>query len=216
MNDRLPAGLRITACVELPKGAKSLGRAATEAVYRSRSRTARRARSASRSRAQAATTPKKFLEKEYGVPPEGQHAVRVTRHETVLAVVDCRDALDRPLPRDLRGRAPSRGLRRRARAGPRPLVEDRGRAGDGALGAYDLSVDFVPTEALVKAARRAPPQPRPQHRAAVRPEERERRERRALGRGRDPRRPALLKNGVRLEEVTVWEGPRNSVTYRPD
>ena len=33
---------------------------------------------------QTATTPKKFLEKEYGVPPEGQHAVRVTRLETVL------------------------------------------------------------------------------------------------------------------------------------
>ncbi len=25
----------------------------------------------------------------------------------------------------------------------------------------------------------------------------------------------LLKDGARLEEVTVWEGPRNSVTYRP-
>jgi len=26
---------------------------------------------------------------------------------------------------------------------------------------------------------------------------------------------ALLGDGARLEEVTVWEGPRNSVTYRP-
>ncbi len=26
----------------------------------------------------------------------------------------------------------------------------------------------------------------------------------------------VLKNGVRLEEVTVWEGTRNSVTLRPD
>ena len=50
----------------------------------SRSRTARRATSACPSWAQTATTPKKFLEKEYGVPPEGQHAVRVTRLETVL------------------------------------------------------------------------------------------------------------------------------------
>ncbi|MFI5120767.1 MAG: TIGR03960 family B12-binding radical SAM protein, partial [Thermoanaerobaculia bacterium] len=85
VNARLPGGLRITACAELPKGAKSLGRAATEAVYsftlpNGETRTERLALSGAE-----ATTPKKFLEKEYGVPPEGQHAVRVTRLETVLA-----------------------------------------------------------------------------------------------------------------------------------
>ncbi len=26
----------------------------------------------------------------------------------------------------------------------------------------------------------------------------------------------VLKDGERLEEVTVWEGTRNSVTFRPD
>jgi len=84
VNDRLPPGLRITSCADLPKGAKSLGRAATEAVYsftlpNGETREERLALSGA-----AATTPKKFLEREYGVPPEGQHAVRVTRLETVL------------------------------------------------------------------------------------------------------------------------------------
>jgi radical SAM family uncharacterized protein len=82
---RLPRGIRITSSVELPKGAKSLGRAAMEAVYSfllpdGEMRTERLALSGA-----DATTPKKFLEREYGVPPEGQHAVRVTRLETVLA-----------------------------------------------------------------------------------------------------------------------------------
>ena len=84
VNVRLPGGLRITSCVELPKGAKSLGRAATEAVYsftlpNGETRTERLALSGTE-----ATTPKKFLEKEYGVPPEGQHGIRVRREETVL------------------------------------------------------------------------------------------------------------------------------------
>jgi radical SAM family uncharacterized protein len=85
VNARLPGGLRITACLELPKGAKSLGRAATEAIYsftlpNGEIRTERLALSGTE-----ATTPKKFLEKEYGVPPEGQHGIRVRREETVLA-----------------------------------------------------------------------------------------------------------------------------------
>ncbi len=84
VNARLPGGLRITSFVELPKGAKSLGRSATEAVYsfilpNGDVRTERLSLMG-----QAATTPKKFLEKEYGVPPEGQHGIRVTRLETVL------------------------------------------------------------------------------------------------------------------------------------
>src|SRR5271169_6671132 len=84
VNDRLPPGLRITSCAELPKGAMSLGRAATEAVYsftlpNGEIRTERLALSGTE-----ATTPKKFLEREYGVPPEGQHGIRVRREETVL------------------------------------------------------------------------------------------------------------------------------------
>ncbi|MEO8585888.1 MAG: TIGR03960 family B12-binding radical SAM protein [Acidobacteriota bacterium] len=84
VNARLPGGLRITASTELPKGAKSLGRAATEAVYsftlpNGETRIERLSLMGA-----AATTPKKFLEKEYGVPPEGQHGIRIRREETVL------------------------------------------------------------------------------------------------------------------------------------
>jgi radical SAM family uncharacterized protein len=85
VNDRLPPGLRITSCTELPKGAKSLGRAATEAVYRFTLPNGETREERLSLMGQTATTPKKFLEKEYGVPPEGQHAVRVTRLETVLS-----------------------------------------------------------------------------------------------------------------------------------
>ncbi len=84
VNDRLPAGLRITSSTELPKGAKSLGRAATEAVYRFTLPNGETREERLSLMGQTATTPKKFLEREYGVPPEGQHAVRVTRLETVL------------------------------------------------------------------------------------------------------------------------------------
>jgi radical SAM family uncharacterized protein len=84
VNDRLPSGLVITSCVELPKGAKSLGRAATEAVYRFTLPNGETREERLSLMGATATTPKKFLEKEYGVPPEGQHAVRVTRLETVL------------------------------------------------------------------------------------------------------------------------------------
>ena len=84
VNDRLPHGLRITSCSELPKGARSLGRAATEAVYRFTLPNGETRDERLSLMGQTATTPKKFLEKEYGVPPEGQHAVRVTRLETVL------------------------------------------------------------------------------------------------------------------------------------
>jgi radical SAM family uncharacterized protein len=84
VNDRLPPGLVIKSCVELPKGAKSLGRAATEAVYSFTLPNGETREERLSLMGAAATTPKKFLEKEYGVPPEGQHAVRVTRLETVL------------------------------------------------------------------------------------------------------------------------------------
>jgi 6-pyruvoyltetrahydropterin/6-carboxytetrahydropterin synthase len=82
------------------------------------------------------------------------------------------------------------------------------------LGAYDLSVDFVPAEALVKelAARlhnrdlnTVPPFDRKNASA----------ENVALWVAGEIREAGLLKEGVRLEEITVWEGTRNSVTYRP-
>jgi 6-pyruvoyltetrahydropterin/6-carboxytetrahydropterin synthase len=82
------------------------------------------------------------------------------------------------------------------------------------LGAYDLSVDFVPTEAFVKelAARlhnrdlnAVPPFDRKNPSA----------ENVALWVADEIRGAGLLGAGMRLEEVTVWEGPRNSVTYRP-
>jgi 6-pyruvoyltetrahydropterin/6-carboxytetrahydropterin synthase len=86
--------------------------------------------------------------------------------------------------------------------------------GSEKLGTYDLSVDFVPTESLVKelASRlhdrdlnTIPPFDRKNASA----------ENVALWIADEIAKAGLLKDGVRLEEVTVWEGPRNSVTYRP-
>ncbi len=82
------------------------------------------------------------------------------------------------------------------------------------LGGYDLAVDFVPTEAFVRslAARLAnrdlnavPPFDRKNPSA----------ENVALWVAEEIRKAGILGDGVRLEEVTVWEGPHNSVTYRP-
>jgi 6-pyruvoyltetrahydropterin/6-carboxytetrahydropterin synthase len=82
------------------------------------------------------------------------------------------------------------------------------------LGTYDLSVDFVPTEAFVKelASRlhnrdlnAVPPFDRKNSSA----------ENVALWVAGEIREAGLLKDGIRLEEVTIWEGTRNSVTYRP-
>jgi hypothetical protein len=85
INARLPTGLRVLSACELPKGAKTLGRVATTAVYRfvlpggdTRTETLVIA-------GVGATTPKKFLESEYGLAPEAQHGIRVIREETVLA-----------------------------------------------------------------------------------------------------------------------------------
>jgi 6-pyruvoyltetrahydropterin/6-carboxytetrahydropterin synthase len=86
--------------------------------------------------------------------------------------------------------------------------------GTPALGAYDLSVDFVPTEAFVKdlAARlhnrdlnTVPPFDGKNSSA----------ENVAIWVANEIEKSGLLKGGTRLEEVTVWEGTRNSVTYRP-
>ncbi|MGE5716393.1 MAG: TIGR03960 family B12-binding radical SAM protein [Acidobacteriota bacterium] len=84
VNARLPGGLTITAWTDLPKGARSLGRSATEAVYAFMLPNGETREERLSLTGPTATTPKKFLEREYGVPPEGQHAVRVTRLETVL------------------------------------------------------------------------------------------------------------------------------------
>lgn len=83
-----------------------------------------------------------------------------------------------------------------------------------ALGAYDLSVDFVPTERLVRdlAARlhdrdlNAVPPFDVKNPTA---------ENVALWVAEEVAQAGLLRDGARLTEVTVWEGPRNSVTYRP-
>jgi 6-pyruvoyltetrahydropterin/6-carboxytetrahydropterin synthase len=83
-----------------------------------------------------------------------------------------------------------------------------------ALGPYDLSVDFVPAERLVRdlAVRlhdrdlnTVPPFDRRNPTA----------ENVALWVADEIRASDVLGESVRLEEVTVWEGPRNSVTYRP-
>jgi 6-pyruvoyl-tetrahydropterin synthase len=82
------------------------------------------------------------------------------------------------------------------------------------LGAYDLSVDFVPTEAFVRelASRlhnrdlnTVPPFDRKNASA----------ENVALWVADEIANAGLLRDGASLEEVTVWEGTRNSVTYRP-
>jgi 6-pyruvoyltetrahydropterin/6-carboxytetrahydropterin synthase len=86
--------------------------------------------------------------------------------------------------------------------------------GTSALGTYDLSLDFVPTEAFVKelASRlhnrdlnTVPPFDRKNPSA----------ENVALWVAEEIAKAEALTEGVRLEEVTVWEGTRNSVTYRP-
>jgi 6-pyruvoyltetrahydropterin/6-carboxytetrahydropterin synthase len=83
-----------------------------------------------------------------------------------------------------------------------------------ALGDYDLSVDFVPTERLVKSLAEklhdhdintVPPFDVKNPTA----------ENIALWVADEIRRSGALRDGARLAEVTVWEGPRNSVTYRP-
>jgi 6-pyruvoyltetrahydropterin/6-carboxytetrahydropterin synthase len=82
------------------------------------------------------------------------------------------------------------------------------------LGDYDLSVDFVPAEAFVRslAARlhdrdlnTVPPFDTKNPTA----------ENVAVWIASEIRSAGVLKDGARLDEVTVWEGPRNSVTYRP-
>jgi 6-pyruvoyltetrahydropterin/6-carboxytetrahydropterin synthase len=82
------------------------------------------------------------------------------------------------------------------------------------LGPYDLSVDFVPAERLVRelAGRlhdrdlnAVPPFDTKNPTA----------ENVALWVADELRRAGILSGGTRLAAVTVWEGRRNSVTYEP-
>jgi 6-pyruvoyltetrahydropterin/6-carboxytetrahydropterin synthase len=81
------------------------------------------------------------------------------------------------------------------------------------LGPYDLSVDFVPAEAFVKdLASRL----HNRDLNAVPPftEKNPSAENVALWVAGEIATSGLLKDGTTLDEVTVWEGPRNSVTVR--
>ncbi|HQR45863.1 MAG TPA: TIGR03960 family B12-binding radical SAM protein [Thermoanaerobaculia bacterium] len=84
VNARLPGGVRITGWTELPKGAPSLGKAATEAVYRFVLPDGETRVERLRIAGEGATTPKRFLESTFGLAPEDQHAIRVVREETLL------------------------------------------------------------------------------------------------------------------------------------
>jgi len=87
--------------------------------------------------------------------------------------------------------------------------------GTSALGAYDLSVNFVPTEAFVKSlAERL--HNRDLNTVAPFDRRNASAENVALWVAEEIRKAGVLAEGVRLEEVTVWEGTRNSVTFRPD
>ena len=85
VNARLPDGVRITGWAALPKGTPSLGKAATEAVYRFVLPDGETRVERLRIAGEGATTPRRFLESTYGLAPEDQHAIRVVREETVLS-----------------------------------------------------------------------------------------------------------------------------------
>ncbi len=82
------------------------------------------------------------------------------------------------------------------------------------LGAYDLSVDFVPAEKLVRelAARL---HDRDLNTVAPFDRKNPTAENIAVWVAEEIAGSGVVRAGARLEEVTVWEGPRNSVTYRP-
>lgn len=84
INSKMPDGLRIVAWKELEKGAKSLGRAATEAIYRFTLPDGSERTETLKIAGEGATTPKKFLEATFGLAPEDQHAIRVVREQTVV------------------------------------------------------------------------------------------------------------------------------------
>ncbi len=82
------------------------------------------------------------------------------------------------------------------------------------LGPYELSVDFVPTEALVRSLA-AHLHDRDLNTVAPFDLKNPTAENVALWVADEIRSSGVL-GSARLAEVTVWEGPRNSVTYRPD
>jgi len=84
VNARLPRGVRIIASQELPKGARSLGATATEAVYRFVLPNGETVTERLRISGAGSTTPKRWLESTYGVAPEDQHDVRILREQTVV------------------------------------------------------------------------------------------------------------------------------------
>ncbi len=84
VNDRLPPGVRILSWSELPAGARSLGKAATEAVYRFTLPNGEELTQRLLLAGEGATTPKRFIETTWGLAAEDQHAIRVVREETVL------------------------------------------------------------------------------------------------------------------------------------
>jgi radical SAM family uncharacterized protein len=85
VNARLPRGVRLTAWSELPKGSRSLGATATEAVYTFVLPNGETVTERLKISGENSTTPKRWLESTYGVPPEAQHGVRIMREETVVA-----------------------------------------------------------------------------------------------------------------------------------
>jgi 6-pyruvoyltetrahydropterin/6-carboxytetrahydropterin synthase len=82
------------------------------------------------------------------------------------------------------------------------------------LQSYDLSVDFVPAETLVRELA-SKLHGRDINTVPPFDEKNPTAENIALWVAREIERSGLLAAGARLSEVTVWEGPRNSVTYRP-
>ncbi|HYN40227.1 MAG TPA: TIGR03936 family radical SAM-associated protein, partial [Thermoanaerobaculia bacterium] len=84
VNDRLPPGMRLLDWVELPAGSRSLGKVATEAVYRFTMPNGEELTQRLSLAGEGATTPKRFIETTWGLAAEDQHAIRVVREETVL------------------------------------------------------------------------------------------------------------------------------------
>jgi radical SAM-linked protein len=84
VNDRLPPGMRLLGWTELPPGASSLGKAATEGVYRFTLPNGEEVTQRLRLAGEGATTPKRYIETTWGLAAEDQHAIRVVREETVL------------------------------------------------------------------------------------------------------------------------------------
>ncbi|MHB1047150.1 MAG: TIGR03960 family B12-binding radical SAM protein [Thermoanaerobaculia bacterium] len=84
VNDRLPPGMRLLGWKELPAGAPSLGKAATEGVYRFTLPNGEVIVERLRLSGEGATTPKRHIEKTWGLAAEDQHVIRVVREETVL------------------------------------------------------------------------------------------------------------------------------------